>query len=122
MNNIIYRIRLILYLIFLIFEFLLAPTLVELGLIGILFILIQFIFILRNIYEFIKDKNNDLTYNILHIDIYLYLIIFYFKLSNISLPTNTIMNYLLLNLATITVFTIMIIIWGIKINKIKLRV
>lgn len=82
-TNILYCIRIILFIMHLLMLFTVLNNIVDVGLIGYLFLIIDSIYVIRVIFELLSQKKcykNEIYYNIMQIGLFIYIIVLWYKL------------------------------------------
>ena len=113
MKKIIYQIRQFLFLICFFPLYTILGSLMEIGLIGYLFLFLFFLYAIKNTLDFLSKKKKyqqDLIYNLMQIGIFLYIGVMYYKIyyDNVIPTIKTISyfktNYIILSLLLIFIF------------------
>ncbi len=113
-SKIIYNLKNLFFLCHFYFIFMLLPNIIQTGIIGYLFLIIYFVYIIKIIYEMMhKFKQQDKIYNLMQIGMLLYIIIFSLKISLDDIyVTGTTLEYLIVNYVVIGLLIIFILLYA----------
>lgn len=116
-SKVIYTIRIILFIIHILMLYMIIPNIVNVGLIGHVFIIIEVIYIMKIILELLSKKEcykDEAYYNIMQIGFYSYIVILWSKLYfNNELFTIQFVRYLKNNYIILSILIIFLILYGI---------
>ena len=121
LSNIIYSIKLILFVIHFYFVYMMLHNIIDTGVYGIIFIILYLVFAFKLLYEIVsknKKIKNDIIYNIMQMGFIFYLLIVSIKTysSNVYVTDFT-FSYFKINYIILSILIFFIIIYSILENK-----